>query len=190
LTLGGESVAAEIKGETTVREETRKNHAPGRAGEFPYARAAYSYFDEILELRADGFSLATVRKVLEARGVLPEGADRRSFCRAVRHESARRARAEMSRRKGAASGEEPRNEEARGYAAGRERTAPPGAAVAYPDGPESGAGLRINPDNTFTIKPIDPDDLPDNQQRGEKQLRRQDERRGFLPFPGTSVNRV
>jgi DNA-binding transcriptional MerR regulator len=152
LTLGGESVAAEIESETNVREEARKNHVPGRAGEFPharYARAAYLYFDEILELRADGFSLATVCKVLEARGVLPEGADRRSFCRAVRKESARRERAERLR-----MGDTGRRAEK------RERTEPSTARSSIDCG-ESGAGLRINPDNTFTIRPIDPDDLPD-----------------------------
>jgi DNA-binding transcriptional MerR regulator len=66
-------------------EELRETETPGRrGGEFIYARAVYAYFREIEELKAEGFTLATICRFLEKREILPAGSDPRSFCRAFR----------------------------------------------------------------------------------------------------------
>jgi hypothetical protein len=74
-------------------DEIRETETPGkRGGEFVYAQAVYGCFDEIEKLKVEGFTLTTICKYLERKGLLPANSDPRSFCRAFRRrrEAARR----------------------------------------------------------------------------------------------------
>jgi hypothetical protein len=143
----------------------RETETPGkRGGEFFYAQAIYGCFDEIEELKAEGFTLTTICKYLERKEVLPTGSDPRSFCRAFRREAARRKQAVPKERdisdttkKALKSKENAPKREISGTSAQQR----PEASFT-PAKPKSGKpGVQINPDNTFKIAPIDPDDLPD-----------------------------
>jgi hypothetical protein len=49
----------------------RDSESPGRrGGGFHYARAIYAYFTEIQELKAEGFTMATICKFLEKKDQL------------------------------------------------------------------------------------------------------------------------
>ena len=96
----------ESGGEMSFPEEARKTRMPGRSAAFPYARAARLYFNEILELREEGFFLSTVCEILESRGELPKGANPYSFRRAFRLESLRGKRAKKPRKETATAIEE------------------------------------------------------------------------------------
>jgi DNA-binding transcriptional MerR regulator len=72
----------------------RETETPGRQGAaFCYSKAAYAAFSEITALREEGFSMATIHKVMESDGLLPKNSSPYSFRRAFRRESARRERA-------------------------------------------------------------------------------------------------
>jgi DNA-binding transcriptional MerR regulator len=150
-------------GRVGLLEDIRKTEKPGRSGRaFFYAQAIYAHFKEIEELKAEGFTLATIRKFLESKGVLPAGSDTRSFCRAFRREAARRKQVELKevnadevRKNGSKGRDAPKREV---QAAGVKQ----GSGVpSIPTKAHKGkAGVQINPDNTFTISPVDPEDLP------------------------------
>jgi DNA-binding transcriptional MerR regulator len=155
----------------SLLEGIRETETPGKRGsEFVYAQAVYGCFGEIEELKAEGFTLATICKYLESKGVLPAGSDPRSFCRAFRRrrEAARREQATLKERnkemnisdttKKTVTSKE--NTSKREISEASVRQEPKVSFV--PAKPKSGKpGLQINPDNTFNIAPIDPDDLPD-----------------------------
>ena len=146
-----------------LSEEIRATEMPGkRGGDFFYAQAIYGYFDEIEKLRAEGFTLTTICKFLEKKGMLPTDSDPRSFRRAFRRESVRRQRSTsmevkvqkrmkvketISKREFLDVSMKPKQE----------------IAVTPAKPKKSSSGPQINPDNTFKIAPIDPDDLPDMQ---------------------------
>ena len=146
-------------------EDIRATETPGkRGGEFFYAQMIYGYFDEIEKLKGEGFTLTTICKFLEKKGALPEKSDPRSFRRAFRREAARRQRA--------ISKEVKVNDTAKKEVKGGEniprRDVSEAGVKQKPEIPftpakskSSRGRLQINPDNTFNITPIDPDDLPD-----------------------------
>lgn len=131
-------------------EEIRATEIPGkRGGDFFYARVVHSYFDEIEKLKSEGFSLATICNFLEKKGVLPPDSDPYSFRRAFRRKLARKSK--ISKEEGIKPKEKvPKHE--------------PKIPVVSTQPTQSKnvrAGTQINPDNTFNITPVDPDDLPD-----------------------------
>ena len=141
-------------------DDIRATETPGkRGGEFFYAQVIYGYFDEIEKLKAEGFTMTTICKFLEKKGALPTNSDPRSFRRGFRREAARRQRTtsrEVNVSGTAKKGIKPRISEA----SVKQRAEIP---VIPTKAKNDRSGLQVNPDNTFTIAPIDPDDLPDMQ---------------------------
>lgn len=139
--------------------DIRETEYPGRNGDFPYARLVSACFEEIAELKDEGFSMATIRRFLEKRGVLAPDSDPRSFCRAFRRESARRMRRAKSK------GMRDKTANVRSVASERPTPAETKTKVAHepvrPVSRKSTRGPQVNPDNTFTIRPIDENDLPE-----------------------------
>lgn len=144
-----------------ILADIRKTASPGRrGGNSPYAQAMYDYYAEIVELQSEGFTMATICKYLESKSALPNGADEHSFRRAFRREADRRKRTRKhkeTRRKDAPETKMPTNTTSASAAPAIKANLFP--QVTAPIKPV--AGLRVNPDNTFAIRPIDPDDLPD-----------------------------
>ena len=146
-------------------EEIRLTETPGkRGGEFFYAQVVYAHFSEIEKLKTEGFTLATIYKFLEKKEVLPIDSDTHSFRRAFRREIARRQRVVLK--------EENANSKTKKTINTRENISKQELSrISEKQEPEvsftpvkarSGRpGLQVNPDNTFRMKPIDPDDLPD-----------------------------
>jgi hypothetical protein len=147
----------------SILEEVRKTETPGKRGVFAYAGAIYRYFEDIRELKAEGFSLVTICKFLAEKGILPINYDTHSFRRAFQREAARRRRVENSKggvRRAAIKNVSTGNAAKREIPAIGAEQEPRDSSI--PPEPLAGkAGVQINPDNTFTIRPIDPDDLPD-----------------------------
>ena len=142
-------------------EDIRATEMPGkRGGEFSYARAIYAYFDEIRKLKAEGFTLTTICNFLEKKGVLPTDSDPRSFRRAFRREAVRRQKTilkEENINDTAKKGIKVKANIPKGEGAKQKPEVP-----VIPVKPKNNrAGPQINPDNTFNITPVDPDDLPD-----------------------------
>jgi 2-keto-4-pentenoate hydratase/2-oxohepta-3-ene-1,7-dioic acid hydratase in catechol pathway len=146
-------------------EDIREEEVPGkRGGDFFYAQVMYSHFDEIEKLKAEGFTLTIICKFLEKKGALPTNSDLHSFRRAFRREAARRQRVNSKEvnvndtaKKGIKTGENVSKHEA-SVVNVRQRPEVPFIPVK----PKNNSSRpEINPDNTFTIKPINPDDLPD-----------------------------
>lgn len=99
----------------------RETETPGRQGAaFCYSKAAYAAFREITALREEGFSMATIHKVMESDGLLPKNSSQYSFRRAFRRESARRERAAKA----------PRNEHPGNDTGKREAVTPAGKTAA------------------------------------------------------------
>jgi DNA-binding transcriptional MerR regulator len=145
-----------------ILADIRETETPGRRGGVShYARAVYACFDEIRVLTSEGFTLATICDFLKKKGILPAGADARSFCRAFRRERMRREQAEKrknAKKKGAA-----KNDGAVKLAGETSAKQEPGASAPQHQAtvkPDDGR-LRLEPGNTFKIKPINPNDLPD-----------------------------
>jgi hypothetical protein len=143
--------------------DIRETELPGRRdGTSHYARTVRACFAEIQGLIAEGFTLSMICKFLEKKGVLPPGADNRSFCRAFNRERSRRERFVKQRKKGKIKEESVksdneanlRNASAAKQESGMTREQTPSEA-------ESKGGLRLNSDNTFKIEPVDLGDLPD-----------------------------
>lgn len=146
-----------------ILEDIRSTEVPGKhGGTFFYAQAIYACFGDIQELKAEGFTLATICKFLKKKSLLPPDADPHSFRRAFRREIARRKRTgkakEVNVKKGSMIGDASKHEVS---ATDTKEKRNPVPSVS-PVNPVSGkTELQINPDNTFKISPIDPDDLPD-----------------------------
>jgi hypothetical protein len=145
-----------------ILADIRDTELPGRkGGVFHYARTAYAYFEDIQNLIAEGFTLSTICKYLEKKGVLPLGADIRSFCRAFNREKARRERS-AKRKKANVKEVSAKNDNSAKLTevtgAKRETGAP---VIKIQPTVDPRCGPRINPDNTFRIEPVDPYDLPD-----------------------------
>ena len=146
-------------------EEIRTTETPGkRGGESFYAQAIYSHFGEIKKLKTEGFTLATICKFLGKKGVLPMNSDPNSFRRAFRREIVRRQRTSLKEinvndttKKNIKTGENIQKHEISRTNGKQE------SEVSFiPVKKKSGkSGLQVNPDNTFKITPVDPDDLPD-----------------------------
>jgi hypothetical protein len=151
-------------GKVGLLDEIRAMENPGkRGGEFVYAQVIYACFSEIQKLKAEGFTLTTICKFLERKGTLPAGSDPRSFCRAFRRENIRRK--QVASKEGnirhtakeiVKTKENALKHEISGTSAKQEPEIP-----FVPAKPKMNPGVQMNPDNTFKIAPIDPDDLPD-----------------------------
>jgi hypothetical protein len=142
--------------------DIRETEQPGRrGGAFYYARSVYACFAEIQGLVSEGFTLTTICKYLEGKGVLPAGADARSFCRAYRRERSRRERP-VRQKKTKTREVSVKNDSMTKFTETTSTKQEPGTTGKQTPLPiEPRGGLRLNPDNTFEIEPIDPDDLPD-----------------------------
>ena len=157
LWKAGESVS--------LLDDIRVAETPGkRGGEFLYAQAIYAYFDEIEKLKAEGFTLATICKFLEKKEALPIGSNPYSFRRAFRREAARRKRIKPKEENiydtEKKDVKDKKNDLKRETLSAKREPIKP----IIPVKPKSSnTGTQINPDNTFKIAPIDPDDLPDVQ---------------------------
>ena len=149
----------------SLLEDIRATETPGRrGGEFFYAQVIYGHFGEIEKLKAEGFTLTTICKFLEKKGALPSGSDLRSFRRAFRRETASRQRAiskevniNDTTKKGIKTGENVFKREISETSV-KQRSEVSAAAAKLKN---SRSRPPINPDHTFSIAPIDPDDLPD-----------------------------
>jgi hypothetical protein len=142
--------------------DIRETELPGRrGGASHYARTVCACFAEIQGLIAEGFTLSTICKFLEKKGVLPPGADVRSFCRAFNRERSRRER--PAKRKRAKTKEESvKNDNAANMMGATAAKQEPGmTGKQTPHVTEPKGGLWLNSDNTFKIEPIDLGDLPD-----------------------------
>jgi hypothetical protein len=147
----------------SILEDVRETEAKGRkGGMFAYAAAIYRYFDDIRELTSDGYTFATVCKFLEGKNILPADSDPRSFCRAFNREASRRKRAAKSKK---AEGTHDTGKAAKPIGNSAKGAVLPVAAQKQAVVPTNPApdpfNLVVAPDNTFNIRPIDPDDLPD-----------------------------
>jgi hypothetical protein len=148
-------------------EEIREMETPGkRGGEFVYAQAVYGCFSEIEKLKAEGFTLTTICRFLERKEILPAGSDPRSFCRAFRRRREADRRKQAILKEGNISGTEkettkPKENAPKREISGTNAKQEPEASFAPARPKNRKPGLQINPDNTFRIAPIDPDDLPD-----------------------------
>jgi hypothetical protein len=153
--LGGEKLPGAL---ADIRETER----PGRrGGVFYYAGAVYACFAEIQGLISEGFTLTTICRFLEKKGVLPVGADTRSFCRAYRRERSRRERPVMRKKTKVKEASVKNDGAAKLTEATGAKQEPGMAGKQTPPEVKSMGGLRLSPDNTFKIKPVDLDDLPD-----------------------------
>jgi DNA-binding transcriptional MerR regulator len=146
-------------------DEIRATEMPGkRGGDFFYAQAIYAYFSEIEALQAEGFTLATICKFLEKKDVLPKDSDPYSFRRAFSREAIRRKRAtpkEVNINDTAKKGINTKANASKGNVSEIRSKHRPDASVIPVKPKNNRTGPLINPDNTFTITPVDPDDLPD-----------------------------
>jgi hypothetical protein len=132
-----------------------------------YAETVHSAFDEIKALRAERIGLSVIAKGFESEGMLPKNPDPNTLGRALKREERRRAARQASNYGNAAKkGPDIRKPFVREAAQIDTKREP--FPARSEDGKEiqirtvSGkAGLQINPDNTFSIRPIDPDDLPE-----------------------------
>jgi hypothetical protein len=153
--LGGEKLPGAL---ADIRETER----PGRrGGAFCYAGAVYACFTEIQALVSEGFTLSTICKYLEKKGVLPVGADTRSFCRAYRRERLRGERPAKQKKAKAREVSVKNDNSAKLTEATGAKQEPGMTGKQAPSAVEPRGGLRLSPDNTFKIEPIDIDDLPD-----------------------------
>ena len=146
-----------------ILTEIRETEMPGRGGAAsPYAQIIYEYYAEIEELVGEGFAMVAICRYFQKKGVLASDADVHSFRRAFRRENLRRKRAgksNESKRKSSSEKKEAvkQQEEKSHVPKAKEQKEIP---VPQPTAKASTA-LQVNPDNTFAIRPIDPDDLPD-----------------------------
>jgi hypothetical protein len=142
--------------------DIRETELPGRrGGTSHYARTVRACFEEIQCLIAEGFTMFTICKFLEKRDALPPGADTRSFCRAYNRERLRRERSAKPKRTRAKEASAKNENAAKPAVASEREKEPCPPSQQYQTSVKPRDGLRVNPDNTFVIQPIDPDDLPD-----------------------------
>jgi hypothetical protein len=137
----------DIDGMRKAIEKIRASPGGGRAAVF--AKVAGAVFDEIESLRAERFKLTDICEALEAEGYLPEGSNPGSLGKALRREQKKR-----SLRKTAANGVKKQTADV--------STGQKTLAYNSPEYPFGGdTGPRLRPDNTFDIKLIDLDGLPE-----------------------------
>jgi hypothetical protein len=160
-----------------------KTQTPPDSGNFcrKYAETARAAFDEIKALREEGIGLLAIAKGFESEGMLPQNPDPSTLGRALKREERKRARMASAKWAPNAGNE---------MESGSDATKPLAAKLLPCGSAQKGVkrelfspelengkgsktlsipaktgihktGLQINPDNTFTIRPIDPDDLPD-----------------------------
>ena len=149
-------------------DDIKATEIPGNSGgEFFYAQAIYSYFSDIEKLKAEGFTLTTICKYLEKKGVLPTNSTPRSFRRAFRREVERRKQVIAKEKnihdtstKGMKLKENAPKHEFSEVSANKAKREPENTVISVKL-KDSKAGSQINPDYTFKIAPVDPDDLPD-----------------------------
>ena len=148
-------------------EDLKASEAPGRrGGDCLYAQAIYSNFDEIVKLKADGFTLMTICKFLEKKGALPKDSDPHSFRRAFRREGTRRLRVtskevnvnDTTKKDMKVKENIPKIESSDVSVKQKSE-----ASVIPAKPRNSKPKPSINPDYTFDMAQIDPDDLPDLQ---------------------------
>jgi hypothetical protein len=145
-----------------VLADIRETELPGRrGGVFHYARAVYACFAEIQNLISEGFTLSTICKFLERKGILPPGADVRSFCRAFRREKTRRERSAKRKSKNAKEALVKNDNAVKLTETNNAKRETGTPDIQTQPTVKPGGRLQVNPDNTFVIKPIDFDGLPD-----------------------------
>ncbi|GHV30577.1 hypothetical protein FACS1894167_11640 [Synergistales bacterium] len=148
----------------SILEDVRRTEIKGRkGGTFVYAGAIYRYFEDIRDLKAEGYTFATICKFLEEKNVLPADSDQRSFCRAFRREVARRKRTAKAKKSEGIHGTVISPNKPKGNATKEVSSASAAQGMGFvPTKPmPDKTGLQVNTDNTFNIRPIDLDDLPD-----------------------------
>ena len=130
-----------------------------------YAKTVITSFEEIQLLRLKGVRFDKICKLFEESGLLPENANIHSLRQAFAREKARRGligshKAQETKKRvteikdlGTQSGKEERKEIRKPVPRTSGIVSIPKKAV------ENGAGVK--PNNTFTIRPIDPEDLPE-----------------------------
>ena len=148
-------------------EDLKASEAPGRhGGDCLYAQAIYNNFDEIVKLKADGFTLMTICKFLEKKGALPKDSDPHSFRRAFRREAIRRQRVtskEVNVNDTTKKDMKPKESISRRETSDTSVKKKSEASVIPAKPKNSKPKPSINPDYTFDMAKIDPDDLPDLQ---------------------------
>lgn len=150
----------------SLLEEIRETEIPGkRGGEFVYAQAVYGCFSEIEKLKAEGFTLTTICRFLEKKEMLPAGSDPRSFCRAFRRRREALRRKQAALKEGNIGGAtkrtmKPKENSPKGEISETSAKQEPEVSFAPVKPKSRKPGLQINPDNTFEITPLDPEDLP------------------------------
>jgi hypothetical protein len=142
--------------------DIRKTEQPGRrGGAFCYAGTVYACFAEIQTLVSEGFTLTTICKYLEKKKILPVGSDTRSFCRAYRRECSRRERPTRQKKTKVREVSVKNDNATKLTETTESKQEPDMTGKQTPPPVEPRGGLRLNPDNTFKIEPLGPDDLPD-----------------------------
>ena len=142
---------------------------------FSYARTAHTSFEEVEALRLEGYSFITISQEFAVRGLLPQDADPYSFSRAFRREAAKRQRlygSKDAKKETQSAGNDTRETVAK---PAKNDSKPdvkqpqrqeksndfPASPATVKEKKSFRAGLQVNPDNTFVIRPIDPNDLPE-----------------------------
>jgi hypothetical protein len=151
-------------------EWVKARASPGiRDPDRKYAETAYAAFDEINALREERNGLALIAEGFAAVGMLPQDPDPSALGRALKREEARRERIKTRKQVSNASGTAEINLGANPSGGGaaespailkRLQCREDVEIMKIPTAPVS-EGLQLNPDNTFVIRPIDPNDLPD-----------------------------
>ena len=137
-----------------------------------YAETVHAAFDEIKALREERVGLSMIAKGFESEGMLPRNPDPNALGRALKREERRRTARQASN-----TGNEMKSELDTAKRLPRESAQMVTKREPFSAGLGNGkenqiravsgktslhkTGLQINPDNTFTIRPIDPDDLPE-----------------------------
>ena len=154
-------------------EEFLKNETPLRKKEGQiYSSTAKKFFSKIKTLRGRGFSFFQICEAFEKAGFLPEKPNPYSFRQAFVRESARQDRADELLREikndlGVEKKEKIQSEaHVMSHLKKTTETHSPaprtsGLLSTMSRAVGNGTGLEVKPDNTFTIRPIDPGDLPE-----------------------------
>jgi len=170
-----EGEAVELKKRREAIEEAVKRlldeeNAVNSADPHCYSKTAAFAFEEIQSILDEGVRFEKILNSFVISGMLPEGANLHSFRQAFWREKKRRRETDEST-KGTVvpaakqevvrvGGRLPKERDDRGMTGEGAKTYSDNPAVSENE-PAAQAGLRINPDNTFVIRPIDLNDLPD-----------------------------
>jgi hypothetical protein len=141
-------------------DAVRKRVAIKRRKNVSYSLIARVGYEKIQKLKKDGFSYDIICEVFVENRLLPDSANPKSLCVAFLREKKRRERKAMSA---------PNDQDTKENRPGVQAKFPQRATLSsgVPAKPQVVAmtatgrtGVEINPDNTFKIRPIDPEDLP------------------------------